>query len=41
MMRRQTKPYYSTYDPRVGLRVSAFLYRYGLHLAYCVVSVQH
>lgn len=27
MMRQQTRAYYSTYDPRVGLRVSAFLYR--------------
>jgi hypothetical protein len=27
MMRRQTKPFFSCYDPRVGLRVSALMYR--------------
>jgi hypothetical protein len=42
MMRRQTKAYYSTFDPRVGLRVSALLYRYARHTCWlCFIALLH
>lgn len=38
MMRRQTRVYFSTYDPRAGMRVSSLLYRYDLAQLLSVIT---
>jgi len=37
MMRQQTKTLYSTYDPRVGMRVSSLMYRWVLSVVVFIV----